>query len=325
MGGHEIDVCRRCHMIWIDPEEHGGEVPHPEDLLGPHGDSTVAHYVGESLAETLMKKDEYDRDQTDLVGEGPEGLLERLPAFLGLPVKMQSGSSSEKWWVTISLIVAMILIHIWVSLSPGALSEYGFYPDDPFRNYGVNFIVSNFLHAGWFHLIFNLYFFLLLSNDIEDRLGLFKYFALLAAVAVSTSFFTLIASGSPESPHVGLSGIVMGFMTVYALAFPRVRFAYLITTAHAVSFGKGSVSWMRGLGWLRLPIWVVAILYLTVDVISYFLIESRKLGSTSHSGHIGGAIGGLIFYFFFWLSQRETGLLPVPASVPPTKRLPGPR
>ncbi|HEX5037018.1 MAG TPA: rhomboid family intramembrane serine protease [bacterium] len=321
LGGHEIDVCRRCHLIWIDPEEHGREVPHPEDLLGPRGDSTVAHYVGESLAETIMKKDEHDRDKSDLVGEGPEGFLERLPAFLGLPVKMESPRASEKWWVTISLIVAMVLIHIWVSNSPAAIAEYGFYPDDPFKNFGFNFLASNFLHAGWFHLIFNLYFFLLLSNDIEERLGLFRYFVLLASVCFSTSFFALLASGSPDLPHVGLSGIIMGFMAVYALLFPRVRFAYLISTAHPVSFGRGSVSWMRGIGWLRLPIWVITGVYLVGDVVSYFAFESRKLGSTSHSGHIGGAIGGLIFYFFFWLTQRQANLLPVPVEATPRKQL----
>ena len=85
------------------------------------------------------------------------------------------------------------------------------------------FFTSMFLHAGWMHVLGNMWFLYIFGDNVEDYLGHFKYlvFYLLAG---------LIAMGTqvaiyPHSnvPTVGASGAIAGVLGAYFLLYPRAR------------------------------------------------------------------------------------------------------
>jgi membrane associated rhomboid family serine protease len=84
-------------------------------------------------------------------------------------------------------------------------------------------ITSQFLHAGFTHIGFNMLFLWIFGNNIEEKLGRVKYlFFYLAcgALAVLAQWFF---SSMSEVPSLGASGAIAGVMGAYILKFPQAR------------------------------------------------------------------------------------------------------
>jgi len=85
------------------------------------------------------------------------------------------------------------------------------------------FITSMFLHGGWFHLIANMWSLYLFGDNVEDRLGPFRFFLfyLLAGVAANTVHF--VVNHDSTLPVIGASGAIAGVMAAYLRLFPLAR------------------------------------------------------------------------------------------------------
>jgi membrane associated rhomboid family serine protease len=87
---------------------------------------------------------------------------------------------------------------------------------------------SMFLHAGWLHLIGNMWTLFIFGDNVEDTLGRGPYllFYLLCGLA-SLLAFLLFAPGS-ATPLVGASGAIAGVMGAYFSLFPGARVLTLV-------------------------------------------------------------------------------------------------
>lgn len=159
------------------------------------------------------------------------------------------------------------------------------------------------LHGGWVYLLGNLYFFLLFSADIEGSLGSLKYAALLALLAVGGAGVLCVLSGSPQLPHVGLSGVIMGLMVVYAFIHPHQRFAFWVPTAFTLTFGNNAYARLWGRSWVQAPIALIVVMYFACNFFDYLLYESSGISTVSFSAHLGGALVGLAYSLIF-IQQR---------------------
>lgn len=98
---------------------------------------------------------------------------------------------------------------------PGLAAEIGF----PVGVYWP-FITCMFLHGGWLHLISNLWTLWIFGDNVEDRMGPFRFLAfyLICGVAAGIAH-TLTNMGSPI-PVLGASGAVAGVLAAYLLLYP---------------------------------------------------------------------------------------------------------
>ncbi|MDB2426064.1 hypothetical protein N9W41_00805, partial [bacterium] len=87
VGDSEINVCRRCHIIWLKPDQHP-VVPHPEDFITEKGDSTMLSDYAKVSAKYEMDKIKHDEIKKNLLGGGPELLRRKIFGFLALPTEM---------------------------------------------------------------------------------------------------------------------------------------------------------------------------------------------------------------------------------------------
>lgn len=77
-----------------------------------------------------------------------------------------------------------------------------------------------FLHASWMHLLTNLWFFWIFSDNVEEKMGTIKFSLFYLFVGFFSSMaHALIQSGS-EIPLIGASGAVSGVMGAYLILFP---------------------------------------------------------------------------------------------------------
>ncbi len=89
-----------------------------------------------------------------------------------------------------------------------------------------------FVHAGWGHIIGNMWFLWIFGDNVEDRLGHVRYllFYIVAGVLASIVHIvvTLLFSGDTLVPTIGASGAVSAVLGAYVIAFPRARIVTLV-------------------------------------------------------------------------------------------------
>ena len=76
-------------------------------------------------------------------------------------------------FVTVGLIVINALVFLYeVMLGPGPLQTFmASYAVIPERFWWPTLFTSQFLHAGWMHIIWNMLYLWIFGDNVEDRLG----------------------------------------------------------------------------------------------------------------------------------------------------------
>ncbi|MEM7594439.1 MAG: rhomboid family intramembrane serine protease, partial [Cyanobacteria bacterium P01_A01_bin.83] len=89
-------------------------------------------------------------------------------------------------------------------------------------------ITSQFLHAGFAHVGFNMLYLWIFGNNIEEQLGKSKFlifYLSCGAIAVMAQWFF---SAMSNVPSLGASGAIAGVMGAYILKFPQARIVTLV-------------------------------------------------------------------------------------------------
>ncbi|MGA2762178.1 MAG: rhomboid family intramembrane serine protease [Spirochaetia bacterium] len=146
----------------------------------------------------------------------------------------------------------------------------------------LTIITSMFMHAGIAHIAGNMLYLFIFGDNVEDRLGHFRYllFYIFCGVAASLSqvYATELTHGNLLVPSLGASGAIAGVLGGYLLLFPRNRVRVLlfrfITSVPAI-FAVG--------------IWFL------FQVISELGMLGRDTGGgVAYAAHIGGFVSGFI-------------------------------
>ena len=89
------------------------------------------------------------------------------------------------------------------------------------------FISHMFLHGGWFHIISNLWTLFIFGDNVEDRMGSFRFliFYLLGGISAGLLQYFL---GAADVPSIGASGAIAAVLGAYFVLFPRAKVTTLI-------------------------------------------------------------------------------------------------
>jgi membrane associated rhomboid family serine protease len=89
-------------------------------------------------------------------------------------------------------------------------------------------ITSMFMHGGWFHIIGNLWFLWVFGDNVEDAMGVFRFFVFYLGCGLVAAAAQVLSDPGSVVPMVGASGAVGGVMGAYARLYPRARVRTLI-------------------------------------------------------------------------------------------------
>jgi membrane associated rhomboid family serine protease len=163
----------------------------------------------------------------------------------------------------------------------------------------LTLITSMFMHGGIAHIFGNMLFLFIFGDNIEDRLGHFRYliFYLVCGVLAGLShvFATFALAGGDQAsllvPSLGASGAISGVLGAYILLFPTNRVVVL-------------------LGWLAVPMpaFLAIGLWFVFQLISGLgvLGSGSQQGGVAYAAHIGGFIAGLILINIFQIGRPRT-------------------
>lgn len=141
------------------------------------------------------------------------------------------------------------------------------------------------LHGGIGHLLLNglgLYF---IGRELQSRFGPERFLKLILATALGGALVWLGVNLNRPGSVIGASGVLMGFLAVFACLHPRRPITLLLFFILPVTVQ---------------PLWVVVVLG-GVDLFGFIFYElpsNRSLYGIAHSAHLGGLAAGWLFYQF---------------------------
>ncbi|MCK5359742.1 MAG: rhomboid family intramembrane serine protease, partial [Gammaproteobacteria bacterium] len=160
----------------------------------------------------------------------------------------------------------------------------------------VRTLTSVLSHADWLHVLGNLIFFFAFAAAIETLLiSKLHYigFMLMTAIIIDITYsLSILASGSPPLPSLGLSGVVSGVIGLSAFLMPRARIRTFIWFI---------VFYLKA---FPMPAWILALWFIGWD--AYYLMAYSDHGGINLIAHVTGGVTGYLYGFFFLKKHRKS-------------------
>ncbi|MEE8261956.1 MAG: rhomboid family intramembrane serine protease [Gammaproteobacteria bacterium] len=152
-------------------------------------------------------------------------------------------------------------------------------------------LTGSIAHGSWEHLIFNLVFFFAFAATVELLIGPVLFLGACLGLAIGIGCIdTLVHLGSSEvTATVGLSGVVMGMLGLFAFFVPRVKIRFFYW-------------FLIFVGTVGIPAWAVAAWYIGWDM--YYQITQTG-GMTNLVAHLAGAALGFGIGFVVFREKRH--------------------
>lgn len=152
-------------------------------------------------------------------------------------------------------------------------------------------ITAAFAHGSWAHVIGNLFFFFAFAATVEVILGSLVFALMILVLALGThSFYSLAMMGVENAlPTVGLSGVVMGMMAMFAFFMPHGRI-------------KCFVWFLLLIRVIPVPAWILVGWYVGWDVFALF--NAEDLSEVNLIAHVSGAAIGYTLGLAFFRPRR---------------------
>ena len=192
-------------------------------------------------------------------------------------------------------INALVFIYQYFIIQGAQLSEnfiytYALIPANPTI---LTIFSSMFMHGGFTHIIFNMWFLWIFGDNIESVLGHKKYllFYFLCGIGAGLSQIQI----DPEStiPMVGASGAIAGVLGAYLFRFPRATVHVLVILIVFITF-------------IRVPAMIViGFWFLSNLTAGIGTLGIEQTGGTAWFAHIGGFISGVLFNYLFKIIKIE--------------------
>ena len=171
--------------------------------------------------------------------------------------------------------------------------EAAFVPADFFAGTNLWTLISSmFMHGDIVHIIMNMWFFIIITDNCEHAMGhvlyLFTYIiaGLFGSLLHAISTLLIPIPGFDAIPSLGASGAIFGLMGVYLILYPKNKFYSPSVTG--TSMRKVSA------GYFIITYFIAELTYAIVS-----LVDPFSIGQTAHFAHIGGFIAGAIIAGIF--------------------------
>ncbi|MFN7064546.1 MAG: rhomboid family intramembrane serine protease [Aquificaceae bacterium] len=197
----------------------------------------------------------------------------------------------------VNVVIILLSSLVWlyeVSLSEEELylfiHSYGLLPYHILER-PLSLITHMFLHGSWLHIIGNMWFLWVFGDNVEDRLGKFKYLVFYLLCGLGAALIQSLVSfifGGANIPMVGASGAISGVLGAYLWMFPHARILALVPVFFFLTF-------------MELPALFFIGMWILIQAINGLItLPLMGIGGIAWFAHIGGfAVGYYLAKVFY--------------------------
>ncbi len=151
----------------------------------------------------------------------------------------------------------------------------------------LTLVTSQFLHAGFAHVGFNMLFLWIFGNNIEEELGHVKYLIFYLSCGVLAALAQWFFSANSGIPSLGASGAIAGVMGAYILKFPDARIVTFLPLGFFFTTVRVPAIFFLGFWFLQQAFNGIATLEAPANV-------GMESGGVAYWAHAGGFIFGAV-------------------------------
>ena len=200
-------------------------------------------------------------------------------------------------FVTYFIIGLNVLVFIYqyfiiqgAQLSENFIYTYALIPANPNI---LTIFSSMFMHGGFTHIIFNMWFLWIFGDNIESVLGHKKYLLFYFLCGIGAGLSQIQIDPDSTIPMVGASGAIAGVLGAYLFRFPRATVHVLVILIVFITF-------------IRVPAMIViGFWFLSNLTAGIGTLGIEQTGGTAWFAHIGGFISGVLFNYLFKIIKIE--------------------
>lgn len=148
----------------------------------------------------------------------------------------------------------------------------------------VNSLTSIFLHAGFLHILSNMWFLWIFGDNVEKAMGHVRYLIFYVTCGVCATFAQLIFISGTNLPMLGASGAIAGVLGAYLKYFPNHKIDTLVPV-----FGLPII--------VAIPATVMLVYWFIIQAFSgvaSVLVQTAAVGGVAYIAHAGGFLAGLV-------------------------------
>ncbi len=192
----------------------------------------------------------------------------------------------------ILLNIIVFLFFLLAGASQNALVEkYALIPANFTAHPGLasfkNIFTSMFMHGGWAHILGNMLYLWIFGDNVEDRMGHFKYLVFYLAGGVAASLAHIYTNPTSQIPTVGASGAIAAVLGAYLVLYPHSRILTFIPLGFFLQLRP-------------LPASIVLGFWFVLQLFEGFLtLGGPDVGGVAVWAHVGGFIFGATIAFLF--------------------------
>jgi membrane associated rhomboid family serine protease len=152
-------------------------------------------------------------------------------------------------------------------------------------------ITSMFMHGSWLHLIINMWFLMIFGDNVEDVMGVGRFFAFYLFCGLGAGGLQMLTNPTSAIPLIGASGAIGGIMGAYALLFPQAPVHMLIFLGFFITR-------------IVIPAYLMLGYWFLLQLLSALPAVEQETGGTAFWAHVGGFIAGLLLVHIFCSADR---------------------
>ena len=187
--------------------------------------------------------------------------------------------------VVLNLIIINALVffaQMFLDSSIGLTEKFALFPYKSGYFQPYQLVTHMFTHAGWMHILFNMYALWMFGTALERVWGPKRFLIFYLACGLVAGLTQMFLS---DAPAIGASGAVMGLLAGFAYLFPNTEFFILP---------------------IPFPIkakFMVAI-YAAIDLFGG--IHPGKADDIAHFAHLGGLVMGFVLVIIWNKTNKKT-------------------
>lgn len=156
-------------------------------------------------------------------------------------------------------------------------------------------LTSMFLHGGWLHLIFNMWWLWIFGDNVEDYLGHFTYLVFYLVCGILATLTHIVFNYHSPIPSLGASGAIAGILGAYFLLYPSARVLTLVPFLFVF--------------FLWIPAWVILGYWFVVQFLTGAATaispQTAATGGVAVWAHVGGFVAGFLLIKAFPARPRR--------------------
>jgi len=190
----------------------------------------------------------------------------------------------KKWMITFTIIVINFIVFVLSIIFSNVINDLAFKPiyltvEQIPQIYTI--FTSMFLHSirDFFHILFNMFMFILIAPSFENRIGAKKFLLIYIITGICAALFhslvaPLLTGGfNPYIGLIGASGAISGVLGAYATAYPKDRVFFPVFFI------------------IRMPVLVAGLIFLAMQTFFIFVGGDPQV---AYLAHVGGFFSGII-------------------------------